>query len=172
MARFVFACLLVGSWCPVAIAATPRLTPNTPLYVATIKYVLLEDGKETFTCNTTTMERIGVAMKVTLGGVQSATNSGGKDGRIDTDALDLKLDMLGVPGTTPSQYDAQFRLTEINNGKQIVRSEPRLIATVGKPARLRIGGEKGDRIEIDLTVRETTWAELLARGRADGGTGR
>ena len=97
----------------------PSLAPNTPLYVATIKYVLLEDGKENFACNTTSMERIGTSLKATLGETASTTNSGGKNARIDTDALVLKLDMLRVPGTTPSQYDAQFRLTEINNGKKI-----------------------------------------------------
>ena len=164
MVRFVFACLLVGSWFHAGIAAAPPIAPNTPLYIATIKYVLLEDGKETLACDTTTTERIGIAMKATLGETASTSNSGGRDSRIDTDAFVLKLDMVSVPGTTPSQYDAQFRLIEIKNGKQIVRSEPKLIATVGKPARLRIGGEKGDRIEIDLTVREMTWAEMIARG--------
>jgi hypothetical protein len=77
-------------------------------------------------------------------GTPLKTVLGGKDG------LTLRLEMKDVPNAKPSQYLAQFKLT---NGRQVL-SAPALVTTVGKPAKLMVGQEKGDRIEVDLVVRE------------------
>ena len=70
----------------------------------------------------------------------------------------LKLDMRDVAGGASSFYVAHFRLVETKNGKEIVLSQPSLMTAAERPAKLMVGQVKGDRIEVDLTVREVVSA--------------
>ena len=143
MARFVFACLLIGSWCHAAVAADSGPTANVPGYVAKIKFLRVEDGKQVITVETEVTGTKGTPLK---------TNLRGKDGLV------LKLDMRDLPGGTPSQYVVQLKLVESKKGKEIVLSAPTITTTAERPAKLMVGQEKGDRIEVDLTVREVVSA--------------
>ena len=143
MARFVFACLLIGSWCHAAVAADSGPTANVPGYVAKIKLLRVEDGKQVIAVETEVTGTKGMPLK---------TNLDGKDGLV------LKLEMRNVSGGAPPQYIAHFTLVEEKNGKEIVLSAPTITTTAGRPAKLMVGQEKGDRIEVDLTVREVVLA--------------
>jgi type II secretory pathway component GspD/PulD (secretin) len=138
MARFVFACLLIGSSCCAAVADSGP-SANAPRYVAKVKFLRVDGGKQIIAVDTEVTGTKGTPLK---------TNLGGKDGLV------LKLDMRDVPGGTPSQYVIQFKLIETKNGKESVLSAPTIMTTAGRPAKLMVGQEKGDRIEVDLTVRE------------------
>jgi hypothetical protein len=68
--------------------------------------------------------------------------------------------MRDVPGDARSQYVAQFSLVESKQGKQVVLSAPTITTTAGVPGKLTVSQEKGDRIEVDLTVREVVPASI------------
>ncbi len=139
MARLVLACLLIGSLCHAAIAAESGPSTNAPRYVAKVKFLRVEDGKQIIAVDTEVTGTQGMPLKASLDG---------KNG------LFLKLDMRDVPGGAPPKYVAQFNLVETKNGKEIVLSAPTIMTTAERPAKLMVGQEKGDRIEVDLTVRE------------------
>ena len=80
------------------------------------------------------------------------TNLGGENGLV------LKLDMRDAPGGAPPKYVAHLKLVESKKGKENVLSAPTIMTTAGTPAKLMVGQEKGDRIEVDLTVREVVSA--------------
>ena len=66
--------------------------------------------------------------------------------------------MRDVPGGSPPKYVARLKLVESKKGKENVLSAPTIMTTAGTPAKLMVGQEKGDRIEVDLTVREAVAA--------------
>ena len=143
MARFVFVCLLIGSWCHAAAAAESGPSANAPRYVAKVRFLRVDGGKQVIAVETEVTGTKGMPLK---------TNLRGKDGLV------LKLDMRDLPGGAPPQYIAHFTLVEKKNGKEIVLSAPTIMTIVGRPAKLMVGQEKGDRIEVDLTVREVVLA--------------
>ena len=139
MTRLLLACLHVGSCChDVADEAAPA--PNPTRFVAKIKLVEVRE-KQTMTVETEVKGTKGTPLKIDLGG-----QSMGRQ---------LRLEMHDLPDTQPPQYFAQFRLVEVQKGRvQKVLAEPALVTVVGRPARFVSGAEVGDRIEIDLTVKE------------------
>jgi hypothetical protein len=46
MARFVFACLLFGTWCQAAVAAASGPAATAPSYVAKVKFLRVDGGKQ------------------------------------------------------------------------------------------------------------------------------
>jgi len=150
MARIVLACLLIGLWCRAAVAAESAPSANAPHYVAKVKFLRVEGGKQTIAVDTEVTGIKGTPLK---------TNLSGKDGLV------LKLDMRDVPGGTPSQYVIQLKLVESKNGKENVLSAPTIMTTAEKPAKLMVGQEKGDRIEVDLTVWEVATTSSLGTSR-------
>jgi hypothetical protein len=150
MARLVFACLLFGLWCHAAVAAEFAPAANAPRYVAKVKFLRVDGGKQIIAVDTEVTGTKGTPLKANLGG---------KDGLV------LKLDMRDVPGGTPSQYVIQFKLIETKNGKENVLSAPTITTTAEKPAKLMVGQEKGDRIKVDLTVREVATTSSLETSR-------
>jgi hypothetical protein len=143
MTRFVFACLLIGSWCHAAVAAEFVPSANATRYVAKVKFLRVDGGKQTTSIDAEVTGTKGTPLK---------TNLRGKDGLV------LKLDMRDVPGGTLSQYVVQLKLVESKKGKDVVLSAPTITTTAERPAKLMVGQEKGDRIEVDLTVREVSAA--------------
>jgi hypothetical protein len=144
MFRFAFTCLLIGSWCHTAFAAESAPSAKTPRYVATVRLLQVESGK------------LSTAVETEVTGVKGTplkTNLASK-------GLVLKLDMRDVPGDARSQYVAQFSLVESKQGKQVVLSAPTITTTAGVPGKLTVSQEKGDRIEVDLTVREVVPASI------------
>ncbi|MGA2256805.1 MAG: hypothetical protein ABSG53_19315 [Thermoguttaceae bacterium] len=142
MARLFFACLLIGSSCH---AAAAESAPSTTAlrYVVKVKFLRVEDGKQIIAVDTEVSGTKGTPLK---------TNLGGKNGLV------LKLDMRDVPGGSPPKYVARLKLVESKKGKENVLSAPTIMTTAGTPAKLMVGQEKGDRIEVELTVREVVSA--------------
>ena len=84
MARFVFACLLIGSWCHAAIAAESAPSANAPRYVAKVKFLRVEGGKQIIAVDTEVTGTKGTPLKANLGGkrwVGSQTRHAGRAGR-------------------------------------------------------------------------------------------
>ena len=127
--------ILLGSCCPVFASETPPPPANAARYSAKIKFLRVDGGKQTIAVDTEVTGTKGKPLKTALGG---------KDG------LTLNLEIHDLAGSTPTQYLAQFKLT---NGRQVL-SEPALVTTADKPAKLMVGAEHGDRIEVDLIVKE------------------
>ena len=150
MARLVFACLLIGSSCHAAVAAESAPSTTAPRYVVKVKFLRVEDGKQIIAVDTEVTGTKGTPLK---------TNLGGKNGLV------LKLDMRDVPGGSPPKYVARLKLVESKKGKENVLSAPTIMTTAGTPAKLMVGQEKGDRIEVDLTVREIAAASSLGTSR-------
>lgn len=147
MSRLLFALVLAVSSCP-ALASEPPPTTATR-YIAKVSFLKVDGGKQ-LSLNTEVIGTKGTPLKTALGG---------KDG------LTLTLDMHDLPNTMPTQYVAQFKLVEIGkDGKENVLSAPALVTTVGRPAKIMVGQEKGDRIEVDLVVREISGASSAASG--------
>jgi hypothetical protein len=139
MLRLLIVCLLAGSCCH-AVADEAAPVPNTTRFVAKIKLVEVRE-KQTMTVETEVKGTKGTPLKIDLDG-----QSMGRQ---------LRLEMHDVPDTQPPQYFVQFRLVEVKKGRvQKVLAEPALVTLVGSPAKFVSGAEKGDRIEIDLTVNE------------------
>ena len=139
MARLVFVCLLIGSSYHAAAAAESAPLTTAPRYVVKVKCLRVEDGKQIIAVDTEVTGTKGTPLK---------TNLGGKDGLV------LNLDMRDVPGGSPPKYVARLKLVESKKGKENVLSAPTIMTTAGTPAKLMVGQEKGDRIEVDLMVRE------------------
>ena len=137
MARFFLACLLIGSWCHVAIAADSGPSITAPSYVAKVRYLRVENGKQIIAVETEVKGTKGTPLNTILSS---------KDGLV------LNLYLRNV-WDTPPQYWVHFRLVETKNGKESVLSEPDLLTTVGHPAKLRVGDDNF-RTEVDLAVRE------------------
>ena len=141
MSRLVIACVLFASWCHAAASSEPMTTTKATQFAAKVKYLKVDDGKQIVVVETEVTGIKGTPLKTTLGG---------KNG------LTLKLEIQDVPGGKPSQparYFARFRLVERKGDKEMVLSQPALMATVGQPAQILIGNEN-DRIDVDLTVWE------------------
>ena len=143
MARFIFACLLIGSCCHAAIAAESVPSVTAPRYLVKVRYLRIDGGKKTIAVETEVTGTKGTPLKADLA---------------KRDGMVLKLHMRELPGGTPSRYVAYLKLVESKNGKEIVLSAPMLIVTAERPAKLMVGQEKGDRIEVDLTVRDVAAA--------------
>ena len=143
MPRLVAALILFGSCCPVFASEPPPLSPAAR-YSAKIKFLRVDGGTQIIAVDTEVTGTKGTPLK---------TNLGGKDGLI------LKLELRDLNGGTPTQYLAQFRLTE----KGRVLAEPVLVTTAGKPAKLTVGQEKGDRIEVEVTVSEGVSAAIESK---------
>jgi len=147
MPRLLPVVILLGSCCP-AFASEPPSPATVAQYTAKVEFLRVGGGKEIVAVNTDITGTKGKPTKAVLAG---------KDG------LALTLDMRDLPGSSPTQYLAQFKLTEIGkNGKENLLSAPALVTTVGRPAKLMVGQEKGDRIEVDLVVRETAAASTAS----------
>ena len=86
MVRFVFACLLIGSWCHAAVAAESGPSANAPRYVVKVRYLRIDGGKQTISVDTEVTGTKGTPLK---------TNLGSKDGLV------LKLEIRDSPGGTP-----------------------------------------------------------------------
>ena len=139
MTRLLIVCSLLATCCHAA-AGEAASASNAIRYVAKIKFVEVRQN-QTMTMETEVAGNKGMPLKVHLGG-----QSMGRQ---------LRLEMQDVPDTQPPQYFAQFRLVEVQKGRvQKVLAEPALVTVVGRPARFVSGAEEGDRIEIDLTVKE------------------
>lgn len=140
MSRFLFLAALLAPWCLFSAQAEPPASA-TAQYVAKIRFLeIAEEGKRKLALTTEIQGTHGSPLKVAVGGV---------NGRV------LRLEIQDTPETTPTQYDAQFRLIQAGtDGEEAVISAPRLVALAGTPAKVMIGEENGDRIEIDLTVTE------------------
>jgi hypothetical protein len=138
MPRFLIACMLLGSWCHAAAeeTASPAAAPR---YAAKIKFLKIDRGRQIMAVNTEVAGTAGMPLKTTLRG---------------RNGLVLKLEMQDVAGSAPAQYLARFKLVETGRHKEIVLSEPTLVTTVGHPAKLMVGEKDGDRLELDLVVRE------------------
>ena len=134
MPRLLFVFIVFASCC-FAVADEKSPPKTATKYTATIEFVKVEQGKQVIAVDTKVIGTKGTPLKVDLGG---------------RDGLALKLEIQDLQGATPSQYLAQFRLIE--KGK--VLSAPTITTTVERPAKLFVGQEKGDRIEVDLTVKE------------------
>lgn len=161
MFRFLAASVLIGSCC-YAVAddatptnAVPRVVPqaiaphvvtndttptNAVHYVAKIKFLEVRQ-KQTITMQTEVSGVAGVPLKTDLSGSSMKRQ--------------LKLQLQDVPSSKPTQYVAEFQWVEIQkDGTVTVLFAPKLMTTVGVPALIRVGEEKGDRFEINLTVTE------------------
>jgi hypothetical protein len=144
MTRYLVACLLVGLGYHAA-ADEPAAPPNPTRFAAKIKFIEVRH-KQTVTVETEVPGIKGTPLKMDLG----AENRGRQ----------LRLEMHDIPDTQPPQYFAQFRLVEVKKGRVMkVLAEPALVTVVGRAARFVSGAEQGDRIEIDLTVKENRVAE-------------
>ena len=143
MPRLAAALILFGC-CHVAASDTPP--PTAARYVAKVKFMRVDGGKQIVTVETEVTGTKGTPLKADLSG---------------EDGLILKLEMRDLPSGQPTQYLAQFRLT---NGRQVL-SAPTLVTTTGRPAKLTVGQEKGDRIEVDLVVGEIGAASSAASGQ-------
>jgi hypothetical protein len=152
MSRLVIACVLFGSWCHAASSSKPLSPANATRYAAKVKYLKVDGGNQIMAVETEITGLKGTTLKTTLGG---------KNG------LTLKLEIQDVPGSKPSQYLAHFELLETKRDKVIVLSAPTIVTTVGHPAKLMVGQEKGDRIEVDLTVREIASAAIESKATSD-----
>lgn len=139
MSRLVIACVLFGSWCHAASSSEPLSPASATRYAAKVKYLKVDGGNQIMAVETEITGLKGTTLKTTLGG---------------RNGLTLKLEIQDVPGSRPSQYLAHFKLLETKGDKVVVLSAPAIVTTVGHPAKLMVGKEKGDRIEVDLTVRE------------------
>ncbi len=149
MTRFIVACMFVGSCCQ-AVADEAAPVPNATRFVAKIKFVEVRQ-KQTMTVEAEVKGTEGTPLKIDLGG-----QSMGRQ---------LRLEMHDVPDAQPPQYFAQFRLVEVKKGRvQEVLAEPALVTVIGRPAKFVSGAEKGDRIEIELTVKEVGTAASAASG--------
>jgi hypothetical protein len=152
MSRLVMACVLFGSCCHAATSSEPLFPANATRYAAKIKYLKVDGGNQIMAVETEITGLKGTALKTTLGG---------KNG------LTLKLEIQDVPGSKPSQYLAHFKLLETKGDKVVVLSAPAIVTTVGHPAKLMVGQEKGDRIEVGLTVREIASAATEPKATSD-----
>jgi Flp pilus assembly secretin CpaC len=139
MTGLLIVCVLLGSCCHVA-ADEADPAPNATRVVAKIKFVEVRQ-KKIMTVEAEVTGTKGTPLNIDLGG----PNRGRQ----------LRLEMHDVADTQPPQYFAQFRLVEMKQGRvQKVLAEPALVTVVGRPAKFVSGAEKGDRIEVDLTVNE------------------
>ena len=143
MPRLLIVALLFGSCGPILAAEPSSVAPAR--YSAKVKFLRVDGGKQIIAVDTEVTGTKGKLLKTALAG---------KDG------LTLTLDMQDLPGSTPTQYLAQFKLT----GKGRVWAEPKLVIVVGRPAKLMVGHEKGDRIEVELVVRDIAAASSAASG--------
>lgn len=116
----------------------PPVSTNAARYVAKIKFLKVSDGKEVIAVETEVIGTKGTPLKATLGSKNELT---------------LKVEMQDT-SCNPSRYVAQFNLVEIKGDKTTVLSRPTLMTTIGEPAKILLGKEKGDRLEVDFTVRE------------------
>ena len=66
MARFVFACLLIGSWCPAAIAAESVPLTTTPRYVVKVRFLRVDGGKQIIAVETEVTGTKGTPLKADL----------------------------------------------------------------------------------------------------------
>jgi hypothetical protein len=137
MVRFLFACLLIGSYCQSALAVDPSASSEAARYVAQVKYLRIEDGKQIIAIETEVKGTKGTPLNSVLSS---------KDGLV------LNLYLRNV-SDTPSQYWVHFRLVETKNGKKSLLSDPDLVTTVGHPAKMRVGDDNS-RTEVELAVRE------------------
>jgi hypothetical protein len=141
--------MFVGSCCH-AVADEAAHVPNATRFVAKIKFIEVRQ-KQTMTVETEVTGTKGKPLKMDLGGQRMGRQ--------------LRLEMHDVPDTQPPQYFAQFRLVAVTKERvQKVLAEPALVTVVGRPAKFVSGAEKGDRIEIELTVKEMGTAGPAAPG--------
>jgi hypothetical protein len=128
MARFILACLLAELCLQPAVAAEPARS-TASRYVAKIKFVRVEEGRQLIAVDTEVTGTKGTPLKAVLG---------------DKNGLVLKLDMQDLPGG----YVARIVLVDTNNGREAVLCRPRIMTAEGVPATIRVGG-----LEVDLLVR-------------------
>ena len=147
MTRLLIVCLLLATCCHAA-ADEAASASNAIRFVARIKFVEVRQN-QTMTMETEVKGTKGTPLKIDLGG-----QSMGRQ---------LRLEMHDVPDTQPPQYFAQFRLVAVTKERvQKVLAEPALVTVVGRPGKFVSGAEKGDRIEIELTVKEVGTAASAA----------
>jgi hypothetical protein len=160
MFRLLAASVLIGSCChAVADDTTPTNTVPRAVPPAIAPHVLANDTAPTnavhYVAKINLLEvrhKQSTAMQTAVSGVEGTplrlTLSGSMGRR-------LKLQLQDVPNSKPTQYVAEFQWVEIQkDGAVKVLFAPKLVTTVGVPALIRIGEEKGDRFEINLTVTE------------------
>lgn len=140
MSRLLLTCLLLGTWSFVAAAETATSPTSGTRYVAKIKFLRVFQDKQTVSIDTEVAGTKGTPLKTDLAGPKGMV---------------LKLDIRDITGKGPTMYLAEFRLIEVKkDGKEYVLNHPRIVTVVGHPAKLRVGEEGKDRIEVDLIVKE------------------
>ena len=135
-------CIVPPNVAPHVVADDTALLPNAVHYTAKIKFVEVRQ-------KLTTEMRTEVAGVV---GTPLKTDFSGKGfGRR------LMLQLQDIPGGKPTKYVAQFQWVETQkDGKESVLFAPKVMTTAGVPAVVKVGDEKGDRFQLDLTVTEGT----------------
>ncbi len=84
------------------------------------------------------------------GAVESPLKSefGGVNGTL------FKIEITRVPGASPTQFKAQIYHVQGKGANERVLASPTLITLAGQPATVQIGNVGGDRLELELEVRE------------------
>jgi hypothetical protein len=155
MFQILLASLMLGSFCQTAISET-RPSTTRPRCTAKVTFVRIVESKQVIVVNSEVIGFKGEPLKAAW------CNKG---------RLTLKLEIQEVPDTTPAMYLARFRLTETKMGKKSVLFEPEIVTAVDTPAKLTVGNEKDNRIEIEVTVREgVSGSDQPKTATADGKT--
>jgi hypothetical protein len=148
MASLFAVCLLIVSSCQ--IADEPPCPTGKPGYVVKIRFLEVRQAK-TFGASTEVGGIRGSPLKIEVARILERR---------------LYLEVQEVPGTQPTQYLVELRGSEVQqDGSLKVLFEPKLVTTVGRPATLKIGERQGDRIEVEISVREDTVAIPAASGQ-------
>ncbi len=163
MLRFLIASVVIGSCChalasdtaspghTVPRTALQRVAPHVvPIGTASptsaVRYVAKIKFQEVRQQQTSTMQAevagvTGTPLKIDLSSQSMARQ--------------LKLELRDVPSSKPTQYLTQFEWVELRkDGTSKVLFAPKIVTTVGTPATMKVGEEKGDRFEFNLTVTE------------------
>ena len=162
MLRLLIASVIIGSCCTataadsasptkvapcvVPTAEAPHVVntapPNAVHYTAKIKFLEVRQ-KQAVNMQTEVSGVVGTPLKTDFSG-----NCMGRR---------LMLQLQDIPGGKPTKYVAQFQWVETQkDGKESVLFAPKVMTTAGVPAVVKVGDEKGDRFQLDLTVTEGT----------------
>lgn len=128
------------NYAPHFVANDTASPPNAVHYVAKIKFLEVRQ-KQTTTVQTELAGVVGTSLKFDL----DSPSMGRR----------LKLQLQDMAGGRPSQYLAEFQWVEIQkDGTVKVLFAPKLVTTVGVPATIKVGDEKSDQFQVDLTITE------------------
>lgn len=144
MLRVFLTCVLLAA-CTQAVATEPASSTTDTRY--TVKFKLLRvEGEQA-----TTIEREVTGVR----GTPLKCKFNGPNGLVLN--LDVRDEANSQPPlrTQPTTYIAELKLVEAtNDSEQRVLSQPKVATVAGCPAKLLVGDKKGDRVELDLIIKE------------------